>query len=44
VPGRLHEDEVIVVNPFGMSITDVALASALVEVAEGRGVGRALRR
>jgi ornithine cyclodeaminase len=44
VPGRLHEDEIIVLNPFGMAITDVALASAVVEVAEERGVGRALRR
>jgi N-[(2S)-2-amino-2-carboxyethyl]-L-glutamate dehydrogenase len=44
VPGRLYRDEVIVLNPFGMAITDVALASALVEVADETGVGLALRR
>lgn len=42
--GRRQEDEVVVVNPFGMAITDVALAAAVVESAEARGIGRVLRR
>jgi ornithine cyclodeaminase len=42
--GRRRKDEVVVFNPFGMAITDVALASAVVEKAQERGVGHALRR
>jgi ornithine cyclodeaminase/alanine dehydrogenase-like protein (mu-crystallin family) len=42
--GRRREDEVVVVNPFGMAITDVALAAAVVEIAHRQGIGRALRR
>lgn len=41
---RQREDEVIVVNPFGMAITDVALAAAIVENAREQGIGRALPR
>ena len=43
-PGRMHDDDVVVFNPFGMAILDVAVAAAVVDVAVARGVGRALRR
>ncbi len=43
-PGRLKDEDVIVLNPFGMAITDVALATAVAEVAIGKGMGIALPR
>lgn len=38
VPGRKRADEVILVNPFGLAIEDVALAAAIHEVALERGL------
>jgi ornithine cyclodeaminase len=44
VPGRIRDEDVIVLNPFGMAIFDVAVAGAVARSAEARGIGRALRR
>lgn len=44
VPGREHPDEVILVNPFGLAIEDVALAAAVHEVALERGLGLRIPR
>ena len=41
-PGRRTDAEVILVNPFGMSILDVAFGTAVFENAVARGLGRRL--
>jgi ornithine cyclodeaminase len=41
-PGREHDKEVIVVNPFGLGIEDLALASGVYEVAKKEGIGHEL--
>ena len=43
-PGRRHEDEVILVNPFGMAIEDVALATRVYQLAMSRQLGIQLER
>lgn len=35
---RAHEDELVVVNPFGMAVLDVAVADHVAQVATARGV------
>lgn len=42
--GRRHADEIIVVNPFGMSIEDVALAGQVYHLARERGIGLSLEQ
>lgn len=39
-PGRYHPDDVILVNPFGLAIEDIALATEVYRIAmrEGRGI------
>lgn len=44
VPGRRTDDDVIVLNPFGMAITDVAMAAVLAAAATQRGIGTPLAR
>ncbi|MEU6578118.1 ornithine cyclodeaminase [Streptomyces sp. NPDC046805] len=43
-PGRLTDDDIIVVNPFGMSIEDVAIAARVHEQAVEQGIGHLLTR
>jgi ornithine cyclodeaminase/alanine dehydrogenase-like protein (mu-crystallin family) len=43
-PGRTSADEVILVNPFGMSIEDVALAAEVQTAARRLGLGSYLER
>jgi ornithine cyclodeaminase len=43
-PGRTHKDQVVLVNPFGLAIEDVALASRVYALARERGVGIELPR
>lgn len=43
-PGRGDEHEVIVVNPFGMAVHDVAMANQVYRIARQRGLGVALPR
>jgi ornithine cyclodeaminase len=43
-PGRRNETERILVNPFGLSIEDVALADEVRQAACRRGLGRVLDR
>ncbi len=38
-PGRSHAHDIILVNPFGLSIEDIALASAVYERARQTGTG-----
>jgi ornithine cyclodeaminase len=38
-PGRAGDDDVIVVNPFGLSIEDIAMARLVYQVARQRGLG-----
>jgi ornithine cyclodeaminase/alanine dehydrogenase-like protein (mu-crystallin family) len=38
-PGRRLPDDIIVVNPFGLAIEDVALASHVFRIAQERGMG-----
>ena len=42
--GRESEDEIILFNPFGLAIEDVALAAAVYSVARESGVGKFLER
>jgi ornithine cyclodeaminase/alanine dehydrogenase-like protein (mu-crystallin family) len=42
-PGRTRTDEIVLSNPFGMGILDVALAGAVVDVARREGLGVDLR-
>lgn len=41
-PGREHAKERIVVNPFGMSLHDIAVAAAVLRAAEQSGIGERL--
>lgn len=41
-PGREHDDEIILLNPMGMAIDDIACAKAVFRLAEDRGVGAVL--
>jgi ornithine cyclodeaminase/alanine dehydrogenase-like protein (mu-crystallin family) len=43
-PGRRSSEEIIVVNPFGLAIEDVAFASRIFELAKDRGAGVLLSR
>lgn len=43
-PGRASREEIIVVNPFGLAIEDIAIASRVFEIAESRGIGTRLAR
>ena len=43
-PGRESEDEIILFNPFGLAIEDVALAGAVYRAAQESGVGKFLER
>jgi ornithine cyclodeaminase len=43
-PGRLRERDVILVNPFGLAIEDVALAAEVQRAATRRGLGLWLER
>jgi len=42
--GREREDEIILFNPFGLAIEDVALATVVYRVARESGVGKFLER
>jgi ornithine cyclodeaminase len=42
-PGRSRPEDVVLSNPFGMGILDVALAGAVRDVAERQGVGTVLQ-
>jgi N-[(2S)-2-amino-2-carboxyethyl]-L-glutamate dehydrogenase len=42
-PGRSNSEEVIVVNPFGLAIEDIAFATRIFEIAQARGVGIPLK-
>jgi ornithine cyclodeaminase len=42
--GRESEDEIILFNPFGLAIEDVALAAAVYSMARESGVGKFLER
>ncbi|HEU4392011.1 MAG TPA: hypothetical protein VFR04_00090 [Solirubrobacterales bacterium] len=41
-PGRSNDDEVILVNPFGMAIADIALAKEVYDGAHAAGLGVSL--
>ena len=41
-PGRENDDEIILLNPMGMAIDDVACAAAILSRAEAAGVGTVL--
>jgi ornithine cyclodeaminase len=43
-PGRESDDELIVVNPFGLAVEDIALAHRVFRIARHRGLGTALPR
>ncbi|HEX2094421.1 MAG TPA: hypothetical protein VHG28_18600 [Longimicrobiaceae bacterium] len=43
-PGRRGPGDVVVVNPFGLAIEDVALATRVYRIAAERGMGRVLER
>jgi ornithine cyclodeaminase/alanine dehydrogenase-like protein (mu-crystallin family) len=43
-PGRSHPDEIIVVNPFGLAIEDIAIAPQVHEYATASGLGTRLSR
>lgn len=43
-PGRVFDDEIVLCNPFGMSILDVALGSAVAAAAEKIGIGHRVPR
>jgi ornithine cyclodeaminase/alanine dehydrogenase-like protein (mu-crystallin family) len=42
IPGRRNDAEIVVVNPFGMSIEDVAVATTVYRAALARGLGTRL--
>lgn len=42
--GRRHEDEIILVNPFGLAIEDIALAAHIYQAARVQGLGTWLER
>lgn len=41
-PGREADDEIILLNPMGMAIDDIACAKAIFSLAQNRGVGTVL--
>lgn len=41
-PGRTSTDQIIIVNPFGLAIEDVAFASQIYGIAKQRGIGTRL--
>ncbi|GEO99318.1 2,3-diaminopropionate biosynthesis protein SbnB [Methylobacterium haplocladii] len=41
-PGRESDDEIILLNPMGMAIDDVACAAAILRLAEAKGAGTLL--
>ncbi|MFH9611133.1 ornithine cyclodeaminase [Streptomyces sp. NPDC017448] len=43
-PGRTSDSELVVCNPFGMSILDVALGGAIAKAAQAQGLGARLAR
>jgi ornithine cyclodeaminase len=43
-PGRANRDQIVIANPFGLSIEDVALASRVYALARERGIGTPLPR
>lgn len=43
-PGRARAEDIVLVNPFGLSIEDLAVAVRVVEVARRRGLGVRLPR
>jgi ornithine cyclodeaminase/alanine dehydrogenase-like protein (mu-crystallin family) len=43
-PGRRHTDNIILVNPFGLAIEDVALAAHVYQAARDLGLGTLLAR
>ncbi|RCV47736.1 hypothetical protein DEF28_25430, partial [Marinitenerispora sediminis] len=43
-PERLSDDELLVVNPFGLAIEDVVIAHRVYRVALQRGLGTPLPR
>ncbi|GAA3486516.1 ornithine cyclodeaminase [Streptomyces cremeus] len=44
LPGRASDNDLVLCNPFGMSILDVALGSAVAEAAARQGLGSRLTR
>ena len=43
-PGRRQDSDIILVNPFGLAIEDVAVAARVYQVARQRGLGHYLER
>jgi len=43
-PGRTHPDEIVVVNPFGLAIEDLAIAREVYRHASASGLGTSLLR
>ena len=43
-PGRTRAGQIVLVNPFGLAIEDVAIASKVFEIARGRHMGTLLPR
>jgi len=43
-PGRRHTDDIILVNPFGLAIEDIALAAHVYQAARDLGLGTPLER
>jgi N-[(2S)-2-amino-2-carboxyethyl]-L-glutamate dehydrogenase len=43
-PGRASDDDVVLCNPFGMSVLDVALGDAVADVARSKGIGQPIPR
>jgi ornithine cyclodeaminase len=43
-PGRQSQDDIILVNPFGLAIEDVALAASVYQKAQKLGIGQYLER
>ncbi|MFZ1007694.1 MAG: saccharopine dehydrogenase NADP-binding domain-containing protein [Candidatus Sulfotelmatobacter sp.] len=41
-PGRRKAEDIIVINPFGLAIEDIAFASKVLEVAKSRNIGTLL--
>jgi N-[(2S)-2-amino-2-carboxyethyl]-L-glutamate dehydrogenase len=41
-PGRQYSEDIILVNPFGLAIEDVALAASVYRVAQEKGLGQFL--
>jgi N-[(2S)-2-amino-2-carboxyethyl]-L-glutamate dehydrogenase len=43
-PGRSHPNEIIVVNPFGLAIEDIAIATQVHHYATASGLGTQINR